>query len=400
MLATQVAGSLLPIVSFRGLGPLWPMRDITVWISQRVFGIDSTPVYIDPVTIGETAYYWAQAAWLFAASVLVTVVWTLADRNRSGYPRLYAWFRLFVRLGLAAQMMEYGMTKIIPNQFPPPSLNTLVTPVGNLSLNSLLWTSIGAAPAYEIFTGFAELLGAILLLFPRTTMLGALICLADLSQVFVLNMAYDIGLKLTTVHLIALTGLLLAPELKRLVDFFLLNRGVQPAAAPGLFRAPGSNRAALAAHVLIGVYLLGTFAYINGEYWYAAGAGSPRSPLYGIWDVEEISIDGEVRVPALNDYDRRWRRLIFDAPGSAVFQRIDDSFARYGASIDGSTLALTKGQSQTWKATFRVQQPAKDRLILEGEMDGYRIQAEFRLVEFDTFRLLNSGFRWLRSPEP
>jgi hypothetical protein len=105
-------------------------------------------------------------------------------------------------------------------------------------------------------------------------------------------------------------------------------------------------------------------------------------------------------VPALNDYDRRWRRLIFDAPGSAVFQRIDDSFARYGASIDGSTLALTKGQSQTWKATFRVQQPAKDRLILEGEMDGYRIQAEFRLVEFDTFRLLNSGFRWLRSPEP
>jgi hypothetical protein len=197
-----------------------------------------------------------------------------------------------------------------------------------------------------------------------------------------------------------LTVFLLAPELKRLVDFFLLNRGVQPAVAPELFRTPGANRAALAAQVLIGVYLLGTFAYINGSYWYAAGAGSPRSPLYGIWDVEEISIDGEVRVPALNDYDRRWRRLIFDAPGSAVFQRIDDSFARYGASIDGSTLALTKGQSQTWKATFRVQQPAKDRLILEGEMDGYRIQAEFRLVEFDTFRLLNSGFRWLRSPEP
>jgi hypothetical protein len=62
-------------------------------------------------------------------------------------------------------------------------------------------------------------------------------------------------------------------------------------------------------------------------------------------------------------------------------------------------LALTKGSSKTWSSTFAYDRPAPDRLILEGEMDGYRIRAELQLLERDTFRLLNSGFRWVRPPD-
>src|SRR5437588_448206 len=42
-LATQISGSLIviPYVSFRGLGLLWPMREITLWIGERIFGIAS-----------------------------------------------------------------------------------------------------------------------------------------------------------------------------------------------------------------------------------------------------------------------------------------------------------------------------------------------------------------------
>ena len=39
--------------------------------------------------------------------------------------------RLIVRFVLAAQMFEYGMTKVIPTQFIPPALTTLVSPVGD-----------------------------------------------------------------------------------------------------------------------------------------------------------------------------------------------------------------------------------------------------------------------------
>jgi hypothetical protein len=142
--------------------------------------------------------------------------------------------------------------------------------------------------------------------------------------------------------------------------------------------------------------------YANWSYWYAAGSGSPRSPLYGIWNIDQLSIDGEARPAVLNDYDRRWRRVIFDAPNTVAFQRVDDSFARFGVFIDvyNNTLALTKGNSKHWKSTFTFQRPAPDQLTLDGDMDNNRIHMQLQLVDFDTLRLLNSRFRWVRPEDP
>jgi len=115
-----------------------------------------------------------------------------------------------------------------------------------------------------------------------------------------------------------------------------------------------------------------------------------------------MSIDDEIRPTVSNDYDRRWRRVIFDAPDVVVFQRTDDSLAHYGASLDddGRTLALSKRNSRMWSARFTVERPSSDRMILAGEMDRYRIRLQLQLVELDTFRLLRSTFRWIRPPDP
>jgi hypothetical protein len=388
-LATQITGSMIPNLSFyyRGMGRLWPMRDLTVWVASHVFGVAALE---DPATGGEPMAFWVQSFWVLIVAVAATLIWSALDRRRDNYETLHKWFRLFVRFALAGAMFEYGMTKLIPTQFPPPSLETLVTPVGDMTLSALLWASIGASPAYEIFTGCIEVLGGLLLLLPRTTMLGALVSLAAMTQVFVLNMTYDVGLKLISFHLILLALFLLAPDASRLIGFFLRQEGSGTA-----------NRVALAAQVVFGLYLIGTYAYINIEFWNLAGARSPRSPLYGIWNVEQMAVNGEARPVELNDYDRRWRRVIFDAPTTVVFQRTDDSFARYGAAMDagGKTLTLSKGGSKNWKASFVVERPSTDRLVLQGEMDGQQVRAEFRLVEFDTLRLLNSDFRWVRPHE-
>jgi hypothetical protein len=400
-LATQILGSLvlIPNVSFRGFGWLWPMRDITFWFGKGLFHIH-TPLVYDGNS-RDSDFYWVQAFWILLTAAIATLIWTGLDRRRTDYVTLNKWSRLFVRFALAAQMFEYGMTKVIPTQFPSPSLNSLVTPLGNLSLQGLLWTSVGASSGYEIFTGCAELLAGILLIVPRTAMLGALICLADMIQVFVLNMTYDIGVKLISFHIILLTFFFLAPESRRLANFFFLGTAIEPATAPPLFRDLRRSRIALAAQILFGIYLLGMQADVNWVYWYAEGGGRTRSPLYGIWNVEELSVDGQTRPAALHDYDRRWRRVIFDSPESLAFQRTDDSFARYGVSVDAyrKTLALTKGQSKIWKSNFTFQRPTAEQLVLDGQMDGHSIHMQLQLAEFDTFRLLNSTFRWVRPPD-
>ena len=398
VLATQLSGSMIPnlVFSYRGAGRLWPMRDITHW-TAGVFGI---PGGLDDVSGGESLFFWLQTVWLVIVSVAAAAVWSAIDR-RPRYQTMYAWFRLSVRLVLAAALFEYGMTKVIPTQFPAPPLTTLVTPVGSLTLSALLWTSVGASQPYQIFTGCIEVLAAVLLLIPRTTMLGAMVGLAAATQVFVLNMTYDIGLKLISFHLMILALVLLARDLPRLADLFLRHRPVTIAAEPRLSRTRRGHLLSVAAPLVFGIYLLGMYAYINWSFWQVAGGGRPKSALYGIWDVEQLAIDGQLRPPHLNDYDRRWRRVIFDEDGSLVIQRTDDSLARYGAAIDSGRngLVLTKGDGRNWTATFTFNRAAQDGLLIDGEMDGYRIAAQLRRVDFDAFPLLNSTFRWIRPHE-
>lgn len=386
-LASQISGSLIPNpwFTYRGLGRLWPMRDVTHWVARTFFGVD---VPLDDVSGGETLFFWIQWSWLLVASVVMTAVWSLGDRRR-GYAALQAWGWLAVRALLAASMLEYGMTKVIPTQFPAPPLTALVTPAGEMTLSALLWTTIGSAPAYQIATGCVEVLAGVLLLLPRTVPLGALLALVSMVQVLLLNLTFDIGVKLVTAHLIVLALMLLVPAIRMRQDTTLEVR----------LKAPAIGRVLL---VVLGVYLLATQAWINWKFWQVGGGGRPKSVLYGIWNVERLSLDGQARPAELNDYDRRWRRVIFDAPGVAVFQRTDDSFARYGVSIDQGTgtLALTKGGSRAWGARFTFDRTSDGGLRLDGEMDGHRIQADLQRVDPSAFPLLNSGFRWVRPHDP
>jgi hypothetical protein len=279
---------------------------------------------------------------------------------------------------------------------------TLVEPVGNQSLSNLLWTFIGSSTPYQMFTGYAELIAGLLLLTPRTTPLGALIALADMIQVWILNMTYDVGLKQISFHLILVALVILAPDLRRLMNVLVFDRAAPPSSLPPLFASARTQRIALAAQVAFGVYLLAIFTSVSLHYYSAAGGpGAPKSPLYGIWSVDELAVDGQARPVVLNDYDRRWRRVIFDAEDALIVQRTDDSFAHYRVTIDatGRTLSLKKGTSQLWRSSFTFTHD-RDRLTLDGEMDGHRIRARLQRVEFDTFRLLNSTFRWVRPPDP
>src|SRR5581483_8626940 len=136
---------------------------------------------------------------------------SLVDRRRLSYPVLHRWFFLFLRFALAGQMLTYGFAKAVPLQMPFPGLFTLVEPYGNMSPMGVLWSSVGASQPYEIFAGCMEILGGLLLFFPRTVTLGALVSLADMSYVVTLNMTYDVPVKLLSFHLILLSLFLLAP---------------------------------------------------------------------------------------------------------------------------------------------------------------------------------------------
>ena len=401
-LVTQITTSLFTFTAanagyFPDPATLWPLRPVISWVGAHIFHVNASPTVFWGANSGSSdcIFGWVTNFCVLVIATVVTVVWSLLDRHRENYAGLYKWFRLFARFALAGQMITYGMVKVIPVMIRYPSLIRLLQPVGTLSPMGVQWVTVGSSPGYEIFTGLAEVAGGVLLTIPSTATLGALITLADLIEVFMLDMTYDVPLKGFSLHLILLCFFLLAPDFLRLVRFHLLHRTTSlPTEAP-LFRSVRANRVALAAQVIFGLWLVrlcGNFAW---GAWNTGGGGRTLPPLYGIWEVKQMSIDEQPRPPLLTD-SARWRRAIFDYPDLMSFQRLDDSFASYGSSVNlpERTLALTKSDDKNWRASFTFQQPAKDQLILDGRMDNHQVHMELQLTDRNSFPLVSRGFHW------
>src|SRR5258707_11201147 len=190
-LATQIITGLLtaPVAEIASLpdpATVWPLRPVISWTAAHIFHVNAplTVFWGDNSGGPDCMFGWVTAFCLLMIATVATVVWSLLDRRRENYAGLHKWFRLFLRFVLAGQMIIYGLSKVIPIQMPYPSLTRLLQPFGTFSPYGVLMGTIGAAPAYEIFTGFAMFSGGVLLIVPRTTTLGALISLADAIQVF------------------------------------------------------------------------------------------------------------------------------------------------------------------------------------------------------------------------
>jgi hypothetical protein len=396
-LSNQILNRLLvvPNVNFPQLSVLWPLKHITFWTATHVFRINHELVYTGSGS-GDKTFDWVLTFCLLVTAAAITFVWSILDRRRPNYVTFHKWFRLGLRFALASEMFLYGLDKVIPLQMPFPFLARLLEPYGNFSPMAVLWSSVGASRSYEIFTGCAETLGGILLLAPRTATLGALVCLADMIQVFMLNMTYDVPVKLFSFHLVLFSLFLLAPEGGRLFNFFLTDRAITASRQPPLFRSARANRVAVALQVAFGLYLIGMGIYSGIGAWSRYGGGRPKSALYGIWNVEQMSVDGQVRPPLLTD-QARWRRVVFDFPAFTQFQRPDDTFTGFGSAISDTdkTLTLTKPADKNWRASFTYSRPAPDQLVLDGTMDGHKIQLRLKLQDSDKFMLVNRGFHWI-----
>ncbi len=398
ILTTQMLPGLItfPAIDLPDLGQLPPTRTIVSWVAAHVFRV-SAPLVISGSGSGDKTFDWVHAFSVLVISALITLIWSVADRRRGDYARLDTWFRLFARFALGSTMVAYGMAKAIPLQMPLPSLTRLVEPFGDFSPMGALWYFIGASPAYERLAGCAELLGGSLLFVPRTATLGALICLADAIQIFALNMTYDVPVKLFSFHLIVLSSFLLAPDARRLANVFILNRTAPPSTQLPIGGSRRQIRIGIAAQVLFGIYIVGINLYGARQGWTQYGGGAPKSPLYGIWTVDVMTIDGQTRSPLVTDYDR-WRRVIFDRPTFVAFQRMNDKFVFFGAEVNTTVRSMTlkRGNDPTPVARLSYRREAENQLMLDGEMDGHAIHLQMSLMDRGSFLLFNRGFHWVQ----
>jgi hypothetical protein len=373
-LVEPVAPFVVPIAEWIQYGPAGLMTGYD-WVTGRLFGAD--------VSYPTIAGYRAYLITALALAAAITLVWSAIDRRRRDYHRAHAWFRVYLRYLLAAVMLTYGMAKVIPIQFPQPSLIQLITPVGELTRMRLLWLAMGAAPTYEVFTGLCEVTGALLLLSRRTSLLGALILAGSLTNVLALNLAYGIGVQLNVTVYLLIALVLVAPDARRLMAvLFQTPAPAAPTPAPAA-AGLGMTRATAAVKWLAVIWLIGVHVH---QPW-VMSADEWRIPaLYGIYDVEEFVRGG---VAVAKDDDARWQRVVIAERNTAAIQSKTGSLQRYSVRVDAPahTLTLTPAQGKAEPLTLRYSQEEDGRLIVDGNISGAAVQARLRATDVTKFTL-------------
>jgi hypothetical protein len=106
-------------------------------------------------------------------------------------------------------LWEYGWAKVTTSQFYLPEPNTVYTPLGQLSKDIAYWSVIGSSRPYVVFLGAVEVLAGVLLVFRRTRFLGLLMAFGIFLQVCMVNISFDISMKLYAACLLVMTVVLL-----------------------------------------------------------------------------------------------------------------------------------------------------------------------------------------------
>lgn len=346
---------------------------------------------------GDTTYDYLLMLCCLALAALAAAVWSVLDRRRPNYEKLYQWLRLYARFLLAGLMIGYGVVKVIPLQMPAPYLTRLIEPYGESSPMGLLWTFIGASKAFEIFAGSAEMLAGVLLIFPRTALLGALTGLAVSAEIFAMNMCYDVPVKILSFHMVLLSVFLIAQDFRRLTNVCLLNRGIEAHKTCQLFERKRLNRVALVLQVLFGLYLIGTSLYGAYQQSKEYGGLAQTPPLYGIWMVDEFSVDDQVRPPLTTDAPR-WQRVIFQFSKRLTIQPMSGPSQSYSldADMQAGTLSLGKRDDPNWKSVLSFKLPEAGLMTLEGEVDGHKTYAKLSRFDESKYLLTSRGFHWIQ----
>ncbi len=378
-----------------------PLRDmwhaVVPWVGTHILHISGDYTEVANGS-GDQIYDWVLVFCIFVTAVIAAAIWSWLDRKRTNYEMLYQWLRIFVRMSIAVAMIIYGADKLYRMQFAEPALWRYVDSYGRTSPMGLLWAFMGMSRSYSFMGGVGEMTGALLLLVPRLTTLGALITMGMMSNVLMLNLFYDVPRKIYSTHLILFCLFLLLPDIKRLLDFFIFNRKTQLTPPAPVFKDKRMNYGLLALQVAIGVIAL-TMALTQAHQDQIKNETYIQAPLRGIWSVNDFSLDNSPRPPLLTDTER-WQRIILDSPQKLTIQAMDGSLKDYFLQLDAvnGLMTLWDTSHPTWNARFKYDASHPNLMTLDGHFGQNHVSAKLDRVDMSdpvNFLLINRGFHWV-----
>lgn len=372
-----------------------PWHALSTWVAVHVFHLKGAVTQYHPSGSGDRSLDYVLVFCFALIAILVAALWSFFDRRRPNYCRLHAWLTLLVRFTLAFTLLSYGFAKVFPVQFPPPFLFRLTESYGESSPMALLWTFMGASSAYTRFCGSVELTAGLLLLFRRTAVIGAIVGLGAMLNVAMLNLCYDVPVKLYSIHLLLLSAFLLLPYGRALARFLVMH---QSARLEGVWlpkpRQPWARVSAIALPALVITSVLYNNISATYKIWSDSNLIGQRSPLYGIWTTDRFLVSGAPSTATAEA--SKWRQLTIDFGNSVAVRTNGGERIGYSTRFNDSnhTVKLTAPRRRQY-GDFTYVQPDSEHLNMRGNWNGDQITVEFHRMPASELALTSRGFHWI-----
>lgn len=281
-------------------------------------------------------------------------------------------------------LIIYGFNKVFKWQFYQAEPNTLYTPLGMLSKDIVYWSSMGSSYSYTVFSGIMELLAALLLIFRRTRMLGLLVSTGVFLNIFMINLGFDISVKVLSGLLLLMSCVLLLPYIPILINSskrdFMANQ--RDYLIEHSYRMPGKI-------VILSLFLLeGLYPYVSSGNYNDDLADRPL--LHGAYKVDAHIIDGtDYSSSAANEWT--WKRVFVHRRHYLIVQHQDDSMEDYQMDVNGNKITLKAANGKVYHLNY---DETESGLLLNGMVQNQEIDIMMSKMNWKTLPFLQNEFHF------
>lgn len=277
-----------------------------------VGAINTSLFIIAPLLPSKLAQYIIPGGLLtLALSVIFTFCYSFYWHNKEkkaliNSERITSWLITILRYWIAFLLIDFGFQKILETNFAY-SYHIKDSLVKTLTGTELTWNYYGYSYGMSVSVALFQIIGSVLLLFRRTTLLGAIILLPVVCNIVLINIFYQIGvITLFTSISIALGLLYLLYQQKvDIIGFFNLHKYTLPIIGNNLSRT-------LARLFCIAIPCLFLLYYNHNVY--------SSKKYFGKWLVEKMTRNGKIISEKEWEKDKlAWKVIYFEQRGTLLF---------------------------------------------------------------------------------
>jgi len=334
-------------------------------------------------------------------AVIGTGIWLFVDSliKRSYTGRLKVLLQTILRYHLGLTLILYGLAKMFFTQFGSMTIDMAETKVGDFRGMSFLWTFMSYSKFFTFFSGFMEVVGGVLVLFRRTTFLGTFILFLAMATVVLLDIGYDVRVKMFAIHLFLMSILLMSGNLKRMARFFIWNKATEPYTFQPLFNTPKLKLVGAVLKTLLLLVIAYTFTMHQRDV--RERVKKPYPEIQSLHKVDVFIKNGDT-IPVGSTLSERWKTMRLNTnkygPPLASIELSDDLKKVYSLEVD--TVAKTFDfilRSDTTKTKHRLQyeELANKEFVFKGVFEGDTLSVTTKAKTLKDYKLTSRGIRWV-----